>query len=153
MPELSFSMRFKLSAVFLLCLAMSCKAEMKLLNLQIKDHSLEVEIANTPELRTQGLMKRNKLSGNSGMLFIFPKDSRPAFWMKNTSLPLSLAFIASNGTIRQIEKLTPYSLEPVQSSRSIRYALEVNQGWFTERGIAPGDIITFPDETDLPKGY
>ena len=146
-------MRFNLSVMFLLCLVMSCKAEMQVLKLQIKNYSLEVEIANTPELRTKGLMNRNELSDNSGMLFIFPKDSRPAFWMKNTPLALSLAFIASDGTIRQIEKLSPYSLEPVKSSRSIRYALEVNQGWFTERGISPGDIITFPDETHLPKGY
>ena len=91
-----------------------------------------------------GLMFRKRLAENQGMLFVFEEDSRLSFWMKDTELPLSIAFIASDGTIREIRDMKPLSLNSVQSSRNARYALEVNQGWFSNRGIAAGDKVQLP---------
>ncbi len=101
--------------------------------------SLEVEIASTEEQRNKGLMFRKSLAEGKGMLFVFESDQKMAFWMKNTSIPLSLAYIGSDGTIFQIIDLVPFSEDPQLSQRSIRYALEVPQGWFAKVGIDVGD--------------
>jgi uncharacterized protein len=99
------------------------------------------EIARTETERERGLMFRTSLEDGKGMLFIFDKDDRLAFWMKNTLIPLSLAYIASDGTIRQILELEPLSLAARQSERSVRYALEVPRGWFERVGVRVGDIV------------
>ncbi len=99
------------------------------------------EIARTDVERQRGLMFRTKLEDGTGMLFVFDKDERLAFWMKNTVLPLSLAYIASDGTIRQIVDLEPQSLAGVQADRSVRYALEVPKGWFERAGVRVGDAV------------
>lgn len=112
--------------------------------LDVAGHEITVEIADTPESRAQGLMNRDSMAENHGMLFVFDKEDRVSFWMKNTKLPLSIAFIAADGRIRQIEPMEPYSLAPVQSSRNVLYALEMNQGWFAERGITPGALVVIP---------
>jgi uncharacterized membrane protein (UPF0127 family) len=77
------------------------------------------------------------------MLFIFDRDQVLSFWMKNTLIPLSIAFIASDGRILQIKDMEPLSLSTVNSDRSVRYALEVPRGWFSRAGIAIGDIVQF----------
>lgn len=112
--------------------------------LTIGSVSLVAEIAATEDQRTRGLMYRQKLADGHGMLFVFDRDERPAFWMKNTSLPLSIAYITANGTITQILDLVPYSEEPRPSLRYVRYALEVPQGWFSRVGIREGDRVTIP---------
>ena len=76
------------------------------------------------------------------MIFVFEKDQILSFWMKNTPHPLSIAFIDSNGKIRDIFQMTPYSLASVSSTTSVRYALEVPQGWFKKEGIKEGDYLT-----------
>jgi uncharacterized membrane protein (UPF0127 family) len=106
--------------------------------------SLEVEIARSPEEREKGLMFRKSLDEGKGMLFVFEADQRLAFWMKNTTIPLSLAYIASDGTIRQILELEPGSLDPMASERSVRYALEVPRGWFERAGVTLGDRVEIP---------
>jgi uncharacterized membrane protein (UPF0127 family) len=78
------------------------------------------------------------------MLFVFPSDEQLAFWMKNTSIPLSIAYIASDGTIREIHDLEPFSLEAVKAGRSVRYALEVGRGWFGKAGLGEGDRLSLP---------
>jgi uncharacterized protein len=103
--------------------------------------TIKAEIARTPEERTQGLMYRKKLSDGEGMLFVFERDEVLSFWMKNTVIPLSLAYIASDGRIVEIMDLRPNDLNSVKSSRSVRYALEVPQGWFSRAGVQPGDIV------------
>lgn len=103
-----------------------------------------VEVAATETERNRGLMFRKTLADGKGMLFVFDTDQRVSFWMKNTSLPLSLAYLASDGTILQVLDLAPFSEEPRPSERSIRYALEVPQGWFAKVGLKPGDRFEIP---------
>ena len=102
---------------------------------------VKVEIAAEPEERNQGLMYRQKLPDGEGMLFIFDYDQILSFWMKNTYIPLSIAFITFDGRIIDILDMYPHDLNSVMSSRSARYALEVPQGWFLRAGVRLGDIV------------
>jgi uncharacterized membrane protein (UPF0127 family) len=102
---------------------------------------ITVEIARTEEERSQGLMHRKKLPDGEGMIFVFDRDQQLSFWMKNTVIPLSIAFIASDGRIIEIRDMRPLDLSAIQSSRSVRYALEAPQGWFDRAGIKPGDVV------------
>jgi uncharacterized membrane protein (UPF0127 family) len=86
-------------------------------------------------------MFRRELAAGAGMLFIFEDDQVRSFWMKNTFIPLSIAYILYDGTIVDIRDMRPGDLSPVHSSRSARYALEVPQGWFASAGIRPGDRL------------
>ena len=103
--------------------------------------TVEAEIAATNEQRAAGLMFRTGLADGRGMLFVFERDEVQSFWMKNTLIPLSIAFILYDGTILEIKDMSPGDLSSVHSSRSIRYALEVPLGWFDRAGIAPGDSL------------
>ncbi|MFP4644859.1 MAG: DUF192 domain-containing protein [Spirochaetales bacterium] len=117
-----------------------------LVELQVDEHTFHVEIADTEERRAEGLMNRDSLAEDRGMLFVFERDQRMSFWMKDTSIPLSIAYIASDGTIREIHAMEPHDLTPVRSARSVRYALEVNQGAFDALGISEGDKVQIPEE-------
>jgi uncharacterized membrane protein (UPF0127 family) len=103
--------------------------------------TLMAEIARTASQREQGLMHRKGLKDGEGMLFVFERDEILSFWMKNTLVPLSIAFIAYDGRILEVHDMQPGNLNPVHSSRSVRYALEVPQGWFNRVGIRPGDKL------------
>ena len=102
---------------------------------------ITVEVARTEEERAKGLMHRKELPDGKGMIFIFDRDQQLSFWMKNTVIPLSIAFIASDGRIIEIKDMQPLDLNSVKSSRSVRYALETPQGWFGQTGIKPGDMV------------
>jgi uncharacterized membrane protein (UPF0127 family) len=102
---------------------------------------MTVEIARDQAQRTQGLMYRKSLDDGKGMLFIFEKDQVLSFWMKNTAVPLSIAYISSNGKILEIQDMEPFSTRSVHSKRSVRYALEVPLGWFSRAGISTGDSL------------
>jgi len=102
---------------------------------------VKAEIAQTAEERSQGLMFRKSLNDGDGMLFVFERDEVLSFWMKNTYIPLSIAFITSDGRIIEIKDMYPHDENPVVSSRSARYALEVPQGWFSRAGVRAGDIV------------
>lgn len=99
------------------------------------------ELARKEEERNYGFMNRKTIPEGTGMLFIFDKDQMLRFWMKNTPHPLSIAYINSQGVIKNIYDMTPYSLSDVSSTVSVRYALEVPQGWFSEQGIQVGDKV------------
>ncbi len=103
---------------------------------------VEVVIADIPEKHAQGLMGVQKMKKNEGALFLFSRPQRLSFWMKNTPIPLSIAYVTSDGTIAQIEDLHPFNTTSVPSLKAVQYALEVNQGFFEERGIKVGDKIT-----------
>ncbi|MCL2128927.1 MAG: DUF192 domain-containing protein [Treponema sp.] len=103
--------------------------------------SLLVEIAKTPSQQQQGLMYRKNLKDGEGMLFVYEKDEVMSFWMKNTLIPLSIAFFSWDGKILEIYNMEPGNLNPVRSSRSVRYALEVPQGWFSRAGLEAGDKL------------
>jgi uncharacterized membrane protein (UPF0127 family) len=90
-------------------------------------------------------MFRKEVKDGEGMFFIFERDQVLSFWMKNTLVPLSIAYISRDGEILEIRDLEPGNLNPVVSSRSCRYALEVPEGWFGRVGIGPGDrLVSFP---------
>ena len=103
--------------------------------------TIKAELARTQAQHQQGFMFRKTVKDGEGMLFIFESDEPRSFWMKNTSVPLSIAYIASDGRILEIYDMEPDNLSSVRSSRSVRYALEVPQGWFGRAGIAPGDRL------------
>ena len=127
-----------------LFLSLSCEKKQKIKKqavLYINGRALYVEIASTDKERQKGLMFRENLDKNAGMLFVFQDDKILSFWMKNTSIPLSIAFIDKNGKVVDIFHMKPYSLEPVVSTLKCRYALEVNRGYFKECGLKVGDKI------------
>ncbi len=106
---------------------------------------LTVELARTAEERRRGLMFREELSEDGGMLVVFPGDTSGGFWMKDTSIPLSIAFLAADGTMLDIQEMEPLSEELHQPPGPYRFALEVNQGWFEERGFGTGDRVEIPE--------
>ncbi len=115
-----------------------------LLPLLINDHKVYVEIARTEQEKARGLMFRQKLGENEGMLFVFEQEELLSFWMKNTFLPLSIAFIDRQGKIIDIQDMEPFSLNTHRSAKPAQYALEVNKGWFGKNGIKVGDVVTIP---------
>jgi uncharacterized membrane protein (UPF0127 family) len=117
---------------------------LKEINLSCRGIEISAEVARTEDEMAKGLMFRTELPDGKGMLFAYTADQRLSFWMKNTLIPLSIAFIASDGTIVEILDMTPRSLAPLRSTRSVRYALEVPQGWFDRVGIKAGDRIRIP---------
>lgn len=106
---------------------------------------VRVELAVSDEQKNIGLMFRRELADGRGMLFVYDADQRMSYWMKNTFVPLSIAFLSAEGIIREIYDMQPESLASVSSSRSVRYALEVPQGWFGRVGLKPGDQFRFPE--------
>lgn len=106
------------------------------------------EIADTQETRNRGFMEREQIPDGTGMIFIFERDQILSFWMKNTPHPLSIAYIDSTGKIRDIYHMTPFSMANWTSTVSVRYALEVPQGWFEKEGIVVGDKVIIPGKTD-----
>ena len=105
---------------------------------------LLLEIARTVEQHQQGLMFRKKLAKNVGMLFIFPQEQELSFWMKNTSIPLSIAFIDASGVVINIEHMIPFSLETILSLKKAKYAIELNRGLFPLFGVYPGTKLALP---------
>ena len=104
---------------------------------------VKAEVAEKEEERNHGFMERKNIPDGTGMLFIFDREQILSFWMKNTPHPLSIAYIDSRGKIRNIYDMTPFSLTPIKSTSSVRYALEVPQGWYKENNINPGDIVSW----------
>ncbi|QGG48085.1 hypothetical protein FTV88_1987 [Heliorestis convoluta] len=105
---------------------------------------LQVELADTPEKQKLGLMGRDSLSYNEGMLFVFQQDRVEGFWMKNTKIALSIAFIDSSGTFLDIQDMDPcydVSCPTYWPDQPYRYALEVNQGWFRDQRVEEGDKL------------
>ena len=101
-------------------------------------HRLDVQVAATPDQRQIGLMFRKDMPQHEGMIFVFEQASQQCFWMKNTLLPLSAAFIDDDGTIVNIEDMKPQTLDGHCSAKPVRYVLEMNKGWFAKKGIQPG---------------
>jgi len=119
-------------------LCASAPATMKLILLR---HPFVAEVARTEAERERGLMYRKSLPPDRGMLFIFPAESIEYFWMKNTLIPLDVAFMDSKGTILTIKTMKPLDETPVSSEKPCKYALEMNAGYFAKIGAKPGDAI------------
>ena len=101
-----------------------------------------VELADTPETRAKGLMFREEMPRSAGMLFRYEAPQRATFWMKNTLLPLSAAFVADDGTIVNLVNMKPQTMDAHCSIQPVRYVLEMNQGWFDKKGIKAGFRLT-----------
>jgi uncharacterized membrane protein (UPF0127 family) len=107
-------------------------------------YNIHAEVARTPLQTQTGMMFRREMAQHEGMLFVFDGLERRCFWMKNTLLPLSIAFIADDGRIVSLADMQPQSEESHCSAEPVRYALEMNQGWFAKRGIKPGFKLKGP---------
>ena len=119
--------------------------------LRVGEHTIRAEVANTTETRRRGLMFRTRLAAQSGMIFIFPNERRISMWMKNTRIPLSVAFIDSSGRIVNIERMQPNTEQTHSSIGPAKYALEMNQGWFSENGVKNGDLVTGLERLPPPR--
>ena len=112
------------------------------IRLQIGTSTIQAEVADEPDERTTGLMGRTELAEGTGMLFVFREPQALGFWMRDTLVPLSIAYINATGIIREIHDLRPLEEAPAHSTfRDLSYALEVPQGWFERNKILPGDRI------------
>ena len=104
-------------------------------------HVIQAELAQLPDERAIGLMFRKTMASNEGMLFAFEQAGQQCFWMKNTLLPLSAAFIADDGSVVNIEAMKPQTLDSHCSAKPVRFVLEMNQGWFAKRGLKAGSKL------------
>jgi uncharacterized membrane protein (UPF0127 family) len=101
-------------------------------------HQIDAQVAQTAEQRSTGLMWRKEMPQHEGMLFVFEQPTMQCFWMKNTLLPLSIAFVADDGTVVNLDDMKPQTTESHCSAKPVRYVLEMNQGWFAKKGIKSG---------------
>jgi hypothetical protein len=135
-------MKKTLFVLLLALLAASARAQqLPMMELTAGIHRIEAEVAANNATRMQGLMNRKAMATQRGMLFVFDRDAQHCMWMKNTFLPLSVAFIDATGKILNIEDMQPHSEDNHCAAQPARYALEMNVGWFAQRGIKRGDRI------------
>lgn len=134
-------MHFCRPILAILCLTAVAASAQMLLTLTIADHRLSVEIADTDSARQLGLMNRDSLPEEQGMLFVYDRAHRLNFWMKNTRLPLDIAFLSADGVIQQIESMQPFDENHTVSEQPAMYALEVNQGWFARHRVKVGEQV------------
>lgn len=119
-------------------LAQSNPDNLPVVQLNAGMHLIKAEVAATPASRQKGLMFREKMPDNDGMLFVFEAPATQCFWMRNTKMPLTIAFVADDGSIVNLADMQPMTENSHCSAQPVRYALEMNQGWFAKRGIKAG---------------
>lgn len=140
----------RLLAAAALAVALPCAAQpadgkpqsLPISKIQVGPHAVSAEVALTPEQRSLGLMYRFSLPADHGMLFVFPEPQPLGFWMRNTYIPLSIAFIAADGRIVNITDMAPRDESSYPSNGPALYALEMRKGWFAEKGVGPGVRVT-----------
>ncbi len=134
-----------------LLFALPARAELPVISLSAKIHVIRAEVANTFETRARGLMYRESLGPNQGMLFVFPSLERHCMWMKNTPLPLSVAFIDEGGEVVSISEMVPHTEDSHCAARPTRFALEMSKGWFAGKGIRAGAKLQGLDKAPPPR--
>ena len=134
-------MRSVFLCLSLLTLVAQAHAQAPRIELSASFHRIEAEVAANPPDRMQGLMNRRSMAANQGMLFVYPRAERHCMWMRNTFLPLSVAFLDDQGRIINIEDMTPLSEKSHCAAAAARFALEMNQGWFAAKGLKAGQPI------------
>lgn len=117
-------------------------ARLRTATIKVGSHALRVEVVATDAERQKGLMFREKLGRNDGMLFVFDEPAYHSMWMKNTLIPLSVAFVDAKGEILNVLDMEPHSLDTRMAAGPASYAIETNKGWFAERGLKAGDRVT-----------
>ncbi len=138
-------------SLLLLTPFLSCKSkklpvqDVKIIRQDGTEFIVKAEMAIKAEDRNHGFMERKNIPDGTGMLFVFERDQILSFWMHNTPHPLSIAYIDSKGKIRDIFDMNPYSTDSILSTVSVRYALEVPQGWYKKNGITTGDTVIIPE--------
>ena len=129
--------------IFLLWTSVAQSQSLLKIPVYINDKEIWVEVAKTPQEMAKGLMGRKHLREDEGMLFIFATEDYHAFWMKDTLIPLSIAFIDKEGRIVKITDMKPLTLESHSPPAPVLYALEMKKGWFSAKGIKVGDTVRF----------
>ena len=140
----------RLLAAAALAVALPCAAQpadgkpqsLPITKIQVGPHAVSAEVAQTPEQRALGLMYRFSLPADHGMLFVFPEPQPLGFWMRNTYIPLSIAYIDAGGRILNVEDMAPRDESSHLSRGAALYALEMRKGWFAEKGLGPGTRVT-----------
>ncbi len=134
------------SLFFVLVVAACGGPKMPVASIVVDGTPVDVELATDGEQRAQGLMHRDSLPADDGMLFVYPDEAPRSFWMKDTRIPLSIAYADGKGRIVAIADMAPFDKTPVPSLYPATYALEMNKGWFAGHGVEVGDVITqLPD--------
>ena len=110
-------------------------------------YQIDAQVAQTPQQRAIGLMNRREMPAHEGMLFIFEQPSIQCFWMKNTLLPLTAAFVADDGTIVNLADMAPQSTQSHCATKPVRFVLEMHQGWFAKKNMAAGFKLSGPPFT------
>ncbi|MFC5768956.1 DUF192 domain-containing protein [Thauera sinica] len=136
-----FGRRAIAGGIIAAALAASARADLPLAELGAGMYRIEAEVVNTFQTRQTGLMNRQTMPPQRGMVFVFPEDAMHCMWMRNTYLPLSVAFLDAQGRVLNVEDMQPQTEDNHCAAGAARYALEMNIGWFRERGVKPGDTI------------
>lgn len=125
-----------------LVFSVACAAQaLRIVSLSVGMFRIQAEVADSQQARMTGLMHRKSMLAHEGMLFVFEAAGKQCFWMKNTLIPLSIAFLDDSGKIVNIADMAPETEESHCSEKPVRLALEMNQGWFKAKGIGPGRVI------------
>ena len=135
-------------AILMLTAASCCTKQnglkYEVVTLDVAGHRVTVEVADTPRKRERGLMFRRSLKKDHGMLFVYPHEETLSFWMRNTHVPLSIAFMRSDGWICGIDDMKPQTQDSHLSQLRCKYALEMRQGWFAQHGVKVGGKVVIP---------
>jgi uncharacterized protein len=139
----------RLLSIVLLCCGSSHaqdtpQMDLPRIKLGVGMYLIDTQVAATPQQRNTGLMFRKQMPQSEGMLFVFEQASEQCFWMKNTLLPLTAAFVADDGTIVNLADMAPQTTNSHCSAKPVRYVLEMNQGWFAKKGIKAGFKLSGP---------
>ena len=129
--------------LFLLFAVISLNLSSKEISVSIAHKKIFLQVADTHELRAKGLMGVRVLNQDEGMIFLWPDADQRCMWMKNTSIPLSVAYLSTDGRVLEIYDMVPFSEDSICSMKNVRMAVEVNQGWFARNKISIGDKINF----------
>ncbi len=140
------SLARRAGAIALLCLAALASAQegpqkLPQVRLNAGIHNINAELASTPQQREIGLMFRSAMPASDGMLFVFERPAQQCFWMRNTLIPLSVAFVGDDGSVVNIDDMKPQTLDSHCSAKPVRFVLEMNEGWFAKRGIKAGSRL------------
>ena len=143
----------KAFGIVLGCLALTVGAQQSAPTLELATgiHRIEAEVVNTMASRMQGLMGRRTMPPQRGMLFVFDAEAKHCMWMKNTLMPLSVAFLDDQGRIANVEEMLPETETNHCAAKPVRYALEMNAGWFSSRRLGAGTVITGIDRAPPPR--
>ena len=133
-----------LAASFQAALAQDAQMNLPRVTLSAGMHQIDAQVAQSPDQRSTGLMFRKEMPQHEGMLFIFEQPTVQCFWMKNTLLPLTAAFVADDGTVVNLVDMKPQTTDSHCSEKPVRFVLEMNRGWFAKKGIKAGSKLAGP---------